>query len=653
MKEKKILLIDFDNNSLNPLKEFLQSKGYQIVIANDGKTAYNKCKSEEPELVIMEPMLPKLHGFELCSMIIKDFQGKIPIVILTKFYNKEQFKREAISSIGTSAFLRKPFKKEEILQTLLNIFGHEPTERHDLEKKEQPKKAESSKKPDIESKSDEDIDKKLQDVLSFEEIKSSKKTTPHEIDNKVDEMLEEILSKFHKSDLKEKSYSPEEKPEDMFHSFENSLNSSEKKRQESKTITKIHEHKGTEDDIDSASIEENIRKQKVKDEIKAVKEKSLKENEAEKIEKQEEKDRIDDKYIEHEQKSTIFKEFDSSKQSKLKTIFKNKTFIAICTTVISISVAAIVYTLFIQVSDNKKAAPPSLATGFIELVKQKKIDYEGVSITIDDSPILFDTNEPKEIQAGTHELKVKKGDRIFTKKIKILERKTNKISIPLLPVFIDIQPDGEIWEGDNLIRESNKSHVLYLLPMEYTFVFKKDVYQDEIKTIKLDENSSLASIQIQLNRLISIEPGTLSIQLLPSGKVYEEGTLLTSFPPYRQNIRLSPDQHTLKFTSSEEGCKDQIKTFQIISGKIENVIIYMCFGYLNINSNPPGGAIIIDNSSTNLEGKEYGTTPRARIKLPSGLHTITIKHPNHPEKSIQFVTKNNETLNLSIDLTIK
>lgn len=585
MKEKKILLIDFDNNSLNSLKEFLQSRGHQIVTANDGRNAYNKCKSEEPELVIMEPMLPKLHGFELCSMIIKDFQGKIPIVILTKFYNKEQFKREAISSLGTSAFLRKPFKKEEILQTLLNIFGHEPTEQHDLEKKEQPKKAESSKKPDIVSKSDEDIEKKLQDVLSFEEIKSSKKTTPHEIDNEVDEMLEEVLSEFHKSDLKGKS---------------------------------------------------------------------LEENEAEKIEKQEEKDRIDDKYIKHEQKSTIFKEFDSSKQSKSKTIFKNKTFIAICTAVISISIAAIIYTQFIQGGDNKKAAPPSLATGFIELEKQKKIDYEGVSITIDDSSILFDTNEPKELQAGTHELKVKKGDKVFTKKIKIVAGKTNEISIPLLPVIIDIQPDGEIWEGDNLIRESNKSHVLYILPMEYTFIFKKDGYQDEIKTIKLDENSSLASIQIQLNRLTPTEPGTLSIQLLPSGKVYEESTLLASFPPYRQNIRLSPDQHTLKFTSSEEGCKDQIKTFQIISGKIENVIIYMCFGYLSINSTPPGGAIIIDNSSTNLEGKEYGTTPpRARIKLPTGLHILTIKHPNHPEKSLQFVTKNNETVSLSIDLTSK
>ncbi|MBE0460701.1 MAG: response regulator [Candidatus Aminicenantes bacterium] len=602
MKEKKILLVDFDNNSLNSLKEFLQSKGYQILTARDGETAYNKCKSEKPELVIMEPMIPKVHGFELCTMIVKEFDGKIPVVILTQFYKEEQFKREAIYSFGASAFLRKPFKKEEVLQVLHNILGPELTEQHDLEKKEQTKKPEPSKKADIVFKADEDIEKKLQDVLSIEEIKSSKKTIPHEIDNEVDEMLKETLSKFKKPDFKKKSASDEEEPEDILYSFEDFLKSSKKTEEEGKIIAETHEHEEKKED---------------------------------------------------EQESKIFKEFDFSKQKKSKTIFKNKTIIATFVAIVSIAFIAIIFTQFFKGNPSKKLASLPLGTGFIELEEQKKIDYEGVSITIDDSPVLLDTTEPKEIQAGTHELKVKKGDKVFTKKIKIVEGKTNKISIPIVPLTIDIQPDGEIWEEDNLIKEINRSHILYLLPMEYTFIFKKDDYQDEIKTIKLDENSSLASIQIQLNRLIPTEPGALSIQLLPSGKVYEGENFLASFPPFRQNIRLSPGQHTLKFTSSEEGCKDQIKTFQIISGKIENVKIYLCFGYLNINSTPAGATIIIDNNRTDLEGKAYGMTPRARIKLPTGLHTLLIKHPDYPEKTGQFGIKNNETTNISFDLKAK
>jgi len=619
MKENKILLVDFDNNSLDSLKEFLQSKGYQILTARDGETAYNKCKSEKPELVIMEPMLPKVHGFELCTMIVKEFDGKIPVVILTQFYKEEQFKREAIYSFGASAFLRKPFKKEEVLQVLHNIFGPELPEQHDLEKKEQTKKPEPSKKADIVFKADEDIEKKLQDVLSIEEIKSSKKTIPHEIDNEVDEMLKDTLSKFNKSDFKKKSSLPEEEPEDMLYSFEDFLKSSKKTEKEGKIITETHEREEKKEGIDSALIEEKILEQKVED----------------------------------EQESKIFKEFDFSKQKKSKTIFKNKTIIATLVAIVSIAFIAIIFTQFFKGNPNKKPASLPLGTGFIELEKQKKIEYEGVSITIDDSPVLLDTTEPKEIQAGTHELKVKKGDKVFTKKIKVVEGKINKISIPIFPLTIDIQPDGEIWEGDNLIKEINSSHVLYLLPMEYTFIFKKDDYQDEIKTIKLDENSALTSIQIQLNRLTPTEPGTLSIQLFPSGKVYEGDTLLASFPPFRQNIRLSPGQHTLKFTSSEEGCKDQIKTFQIISGKIENVKIYLCFGYLNINSTPAGATIIIDNNRTDLEGKAYGTTPRARIKLPTGLHTLLIKHPDYPEKISQFSINNNETTNISFDLKAK
>ncbi|MFC2142470.1 response regulator transcription factor, partial [Acidobacteriota bacterium] len=114
MKDKTVLVVDFDERSIEPLSQFLKDEGFGVLVARDGEEGLEMAKKETPDLVVLEPMLPKLHGFELCGIITHDLEPKIPVIILTKFYREEQFKIESVRSFGASAFVSKPFKKPEM-----------------------------------------------------------------------------------------------------------------------------------------------------------------------------------------------------------------------------------------------------------------------------------------------------------------------------------------------------------------------------------------------------------------------------------------------------------------------------------------------------------------------------------------------------------
>lgn len=303
------------------------------------------------------------------------------------------------------------------------------------------------------------------------------------------------------------------------------------------------------------------------------------------------------------------------------------------------------------------ASPPPLLKGSVSLVTSEGIDYSDVSAEIKDLSLAFESSKAQEIQAGIHNIKFQKGDRNFIKEIEIKEGENLKVPVPLHALNIKIEPQGEVWKEGELLRENNKNHVFYLLPGKYVFTFKAEGYKDEIREITITENEQQGPIDIQLIPLPSKptpkpkKPGILRAQVFPSSKVYEGERLIASFPPFKQDIRLSAGKHTLRFTTSQQGCKTVTETFNINSGEIKEYTLHLCYGYLNINSIPLGARIIIDGKESDLDGKSYGQTPKANLKLPAGPHTVTIQHPQYPPKTIQFVVQANEMIKKSIDLT--
>ncbi len=203
----KILIVDFDEESTLALSEYLKSEGFDVSTAGDGEAGLEKCKGEYPDLVIVEPMISKLHGFELCSIISHDFNGQIPVVILTKFYREEQFKIEATSAYGASAFLSKPFKGPEILTTINDLLKEKIKEFEEKAMAEETQDLEdfSEKALDsikVEAKTTEaklqadDLENEiLEPVPPAKEVPEKEEKRP-DMKTQIDKMLEDTLSEF-------------------------------------------------------------------------------------------------------------------------------------------------------------------------------------------------------------------------------------------------------------------------------------------------------------------------------------------------------------------------------------------------------------------------------------------------------------------------
>jgi TonB family protein len=128
MKNEKILVVEFEESSLSSLSETLQTEGFQVVTAKDGHEGLLMFESENPDLVILEPMLLKLHGFDLCRKITKDSNRKTPVIITTGFYKGEHYKTEALDTFGAAAFFEKPVKDEDLLIAIHDLLGNGTSE---------------------------------------------------------------------------------------------------------------------------------------------------------------------------------------------------------------------------------------------------------------------------------------------------------------------------------------------------------------------------------------------------------------------------------------------------------------------------------------------------------------------------------------------
>ncbi|MBN1271500.1 MAG: response regulator [Candidatus Aminicenantes bacterium] len=136
MSEKKILVVDFDANSLESSKSLFESHGLKVVTARDGEAGYDMFKKEKPDLVILEAMIPKLHGFDLTQKICQDSKGQVPVIIVTGVYKGSQYRNEALRFLGAAEYFEKPFNTDKLVDVVLNLLYDETEIRMDLPSKE-------------------------------------------------------------------------------------------------------------------------------------------------------------------------------------------------------------------------------------------------------------------------------------------------------------------------------------------------------------------------------------------------------------------------------------------------------------------------------------------------------------------------------------
>lgn len=132
MIEKKILIVDYDNGSLESLASLFEPYKFQIIKANDGQAAYEKFREEKPDIVVLEAILPKIHGFDLTKRISEETHGRVPVIIVTGLYRGPQYRLEAISTFGAADYFEKPVDKERLVSSVIGLLEEDEEIEEDL-----------------------------------------------------------------------------------------------------------------------------------------------------------------------------------------------------------------------------------------------------------------------------------------------------------------------------------------------------------------------------------------------------------------------------------------------------------------------------------------------------------------------------------------
>ena len=111
MAGAKILVVEDDQTLLDVLKYNLNKEGYQVVVASDGASGIEVARSEKPGLIILDIMLPKLDGFEVCRILRKEMTA--PVLMLTA--KNEEMDKIIGLEIGADDYMTKPFSMRELL----------------------------------------------------------------------------------------------------------------------------------------------------------------------------------------------------------------------------------------------------------------------------------------------------------------------------------------------------------------------------------------------------------------------------------------------------------------------------------------------------------------------------------------------------------
>ncbi len=111
MPAKKILVVDDEKKIVDIVKAYLEKEGYQVVVAYDGISALELAKSQSPDLIVLDLMLPEMSGWDVCRQLRKN--SDIPIIMLTA---RDEVPDKIVGlELGADDYVTKPFSPNELV----------------------------------------------------------------------------------------------------------------------------------------------------------------------------------------------------------------------------------------------------------------------------------------------------------------------------------------------------------------------------------------------------------------------------------------------------------------------------------------------------------------------------------------------------------
>lgn len=122
-----VLVVDDDDMILQLLAQILEGKRYRVITAKGGREALAKVREHVPDLVILDGMLPEIHGFEICRQLKTSERFRhIPVMMISAVHTGWRFAADVKEKYGADEYLEKPFEAAELLRRAETLLTHAP-----------------------------------------------------------------------------------------------------------------------------------------------------------------------------------------------------------------------------------------------------------------------------------------------------------------------------------------------------------------------------------------------------------------------------------------------------------------------------------------------------------------------------------------------
>lgn len=120
----RILVVDDEEELVKTMKAGLETAGYEVLTAYDGRDGFEKACSERPDLIILDLVLPRMDGYRVCNTLKCDNRyKKIPIIILTVRGKDLDLEKIVAREFGADAYLTKPVEPRILLAKIQELLA--------------------------------------------------------------------------------------------------------------------------------------------------------------------------------------------------------------------------------------------------------------------------------------------------------------------------------------------------------------------------------------------------------------------------------------------------------------------------------------------------------------------------------------------------
>ena len=121
--QKTILLVDDDTEIIETMRTVFDGRGYRVLVARDGNAGLTVAERENPDLIILDMMMPKKSGFLVLEKLKTRPGGLIPTIMITG--NEGSRHRAYAEMLGVKDYIRKPFAIEKLVKSAEKILGND------------------------------------------------------------------------------------------------------------------------------------------------------------------------------------------------------------------------------------------------------------------------------------------------------------------------------------------------------------------------------------------------------------------------------------------------------------------------------------------------------------------------------------------------